>query len=115
RTNPDTTGGILAICALSTIAGSAASDDRAANATAWAGAHSVTNAPGDMPPTTIPIGYSSTAPTISVNDTTRPMYAATAAAADNPSFAASGTARANTPIGATVRMAPTSRCMASAT
>ena len=38
RMNPDTTGGMCARSALSSIAGSAASDDRDANATACAGA-----------------------------------------------------------------------------
>src|SRR5947209_4982113 len=106
---PAITGGIPARCALSTIAGNDASDDRDAKATACAGAHSATNAFGDIAPNTIPIGYSSSAPTISVNNTTSPTYAITAPAAESPSLAASGTASAKTPTGASARIAATRR------
>src|SRR5580765_4482848 len=56
RTNRDTIGGNWARSPLSTIAGSAASDERDANATACAGAQNDTNAFGDIAPATIPTG-----------------------------------------------------------
>src|SRR4030081_3137431 len=87
-----TTGGRFARSPLSTIAGSAASDERDANATACAGAQKDTNAFGDIDPAMIPSGYSSTAPARMVSTTTSAMYAITAPAAANPSFDASGTA-----------------------
>src|SRR3954466_14715840 len=93
RMKPVTIAGMFARSALSTIAGNAASDEREANATACAGAHSETNAPGDNPPVTLPTGYTRTAHITTVRPTTTTMYESTAPAADSPSFEASGTAR----------------------
>jgi hypothetical protein len=56
RMNRDTIGGRLARSPLSTIAGSAASDERDANATACAGAQNDAKSRGNMPPAMIPTG-----------------------------------------------------------
>src|SRR4051794_2899232 len=114
-TNPVTIAGIFALSPLPTIAGSAASDDGDANATACAGAQNATNAFAVMPPAAMPTGYSSTATARTVSSTTTTMYAMTAPAAPSPSFDASGTASAKTPNGASSRIPDTSRCIASAT
>ena len=60
---------------------------------------------GDIDPAMMPTGYSSSTPTRTVSVTTSAMYASTAPAAARPSFDASGTARAKTPIGASSRIA----------
>ena len=71
--NRATTGGSCARSPLSIIAGSAASDDRDANATACAGVQNATNAGGDICPARMPSGYSSTTPPRTVSATTSAM------------------------------------------
>ena len=97
----------------SSIAGSAAIDERLEKATTCGGRAARAKSRSEMPPKITAAGYKTNALSRIVAATTKPIYAITAPAAEMPSFAASETASAKTPIGARARKNLTSSSIAS--